>query len=123
MRRTPLVIATLGLAFVLAACDPNEVIPSPAPLDPAAGACLVGDPSCQDLGPTSEDQARALLGLTEDELTDDIRIARDGDEQYVLTEDYVIGRMTVELDPDAEGVSRVVLVTVELEEGPLTVTA
>lgn len=146
--------------------------------DNAAGACLAGDPDCEDTGPLpsgddspgelpgdqpppasgmcapeqpdcedtvvspSEDgdgthgeqddefdseqareEARELLGVPEDELPDDVRIGRRGEEQFALTEDYVLGRKTVELDdrPDDDVDGYVVTsVTVELPEGPET---
>ena len=124
MRRTPLLIATLGLSFLLAACDPTDVVTTP--LDPAGSACLVGDPDCQDTGPSAEDSetgARSMLGLARHELADDVRIARIDEVQFPLTEDYVIGRVTVELDTDTNGTARVTSVLVEHEDGPITVTA
>ena len=123
MRRTPLVVAGLAMTALLSACDPNDHI---APAGPASGACMVGAADCQDGAfghQANEDDARSLLGRREDELPDDVRIARDGTEWYALTEDYVVGRLTVELDPDGDGVSRVVLVTLEDEDGPKTFEA
>ena len=124
MRRIPLLIAALAMTALLAACDPTDEVPAAG--GPAAGTCLVGATECNDVGVTRDDAeqaARSFLGLTEGELPDDVRIARVGTEQYPLTDDYVNGRTTVELDPDAAGVARVVTVTIELEDGPLTVTA
>ena len=66
------------------------------------------------------EEARALIGVAEDELDPEVRISRRGDEQLMLTEDYVIGRMTAELDADDAGVYRVVKVVVELTDGPVT---
>jgi len=123
MRRTPLVVAALAMTALLSACDPEDAVPSPGP---ASGTCMVGADDCDDGAfghKANEDDARSLLGLREDELPDDVRIARDGDEHYALTEDYVVGRLTVELDPDADGVHRVVLVTLEEEDGPTRFTA
>jgi hypothetical protein len=60
-----------------------------------------------------------LLGLYEDDLAADVRIARRGSEQMALTEDYVLGRLTVELDEDGSAY-RVTSVTVELPAGPET---
>lgn len=41
----------------------------------------------------------------------------------ILTEDYVLGRITVELDADTEGAFRAVTATVELPDGPETFTS
>ena len=120
----------------LAACgdDDDETVSSnaDAPSDSAAGACLEGSEDCDDTPSTSEgdddavdehaliEEAKALVGMAEDELDRDVRISRRGDEQFLLTEDYVIGRMTVELDPDDTGTMRVTTVVLELTEGPVT---
>lgn len=100
---------------------------------PVAGACEPNTPDCQDTaepGHTDGDdefdadearaEARAMVGAAEDELDEEVRVARRGAEQYALTEDYVIGRFTVELDADDSGVFRVTSVTVELPDGPET---
>lgn len=63
-------------------------------------------------------EAAALLGAPQADLPDDVRVARVGDERLMLTEDYVLGRLTAELDPDADGTMRVTSVTVELPGGP-----
>jgi hypothetical protein len=68
---------------------------------------------------TAIEDARAVLGMAEEELPDDVRIARRGDETFALTEDYVLGRRTVELDDDGDGY-RVTSVVVELPDGPQT---
>jgi hypothetical protein len=65
----------------------------------------------------ARDQARSLLGMDESDLPDDVRIGRKGDETFMLTEDYVLGRNTVELD-DTVGGYKVVSVRVELPDGP-----
>jgi hypothetical protein len=125
MRRTPLFITGLAVAALLAACDPTTAVP-PAVGGPAAGACLVSSTDCNDTGVSPEDAttaARSFLGLRRSELPVEVRVARVGDEHYPMTEDYVVGRTTVELDPDAAGEPRVVKVVIELEEGPITVTA
>lgn len=72
---------------------------------------------------TLREVAQSLIGTAEGELADDVRVGRRGGEQMMLTEDYVIGRMTVELDDAGDGVFRVTSVTVEMEEGPETFTA
>lgn len=68
-------------------------------------------------------EARALLGLAEEDLPADVRVGKRGGEHMMLTEDYVFGRHTVELDTGADGVARVTSVTTELEDGPETITA
>ena len=108
--------------------------------NPAAGACPEDDPDCYEDGteatpgpPSGESdeagesddemlrqEAQALLGLGQDDLPADVRIARIGDESFMLTEDYVIGRKTVELDDTDGSGLRVVSVTVELDGGPQT---
>ncbi len=96
----------------------------------AGGTVLAGSPESQqpwdDTAGDDEwvvqarDEARALLGTPEDELGADVRVGRRGSESMMLTEDYVLGRMTVELD-DAGAGYRVTAVTVELPDGPETV--
>lgn len=108
----------------------------------ASGACLEGTPDCvdADLGggdgaePDLDDSfdadvavenARSLLGEPEDEVLElwqNTRLGRHGDEQMMLTEDYVLGRMTIETEDDGTGTYRVVEVTVELPDGPVSVT-
>lgn len=115
----------------------------------AAGTCLEGTPDCQDTpmdpdqpvsGPgggdapadqgdedfpseAAREEARALLGKPESELDDDVRVSRRGEEGFALTEDYVLGRITVELDDDGSGTYVVTSATVELPEGPETFEA
>lgn len=103
-------------------CTDTVVVPGgDGPTDPAGTG---GDP---DDGSFDSDaartEARATLGLAEGELGADVRVARRGEEHFALTEDYVLGRLTVELDADAEGTYRVVAVRVELPEGPEAFTA
>lgn len=66
-------------------------------------------------------EARGLLGTPEDELPGSVRIARRGGEGFALTDDYVPGRDTVELD-EVDGTYVVTSVTVELRDGPRTFT-
>jgi hypothetical protein len=99
--------------------DPDEPVTSPddgTTDDPVDDPDGVGD-DC----PTDEarEEARGLLGMNEDDLPDDVRTARRGDETFALTEDYVLGRRTVELDDEGDGY-RVTAVTVELPDGPET---
>ncbi|MBW3659028.1 MAG: hypothetical protein KY457_10355 [Actinobacteria bacterium] len=72
---------------------------------------------------TLRETAQSLLGTAEAELPEDVRIGRRGGEQMMLTEDYVVGRFTAELDDDGTGTFRVTSVTVELERGPETFSA
>lgn len=110
--------------------------PGTAPADnPASSACLVGDPNCYETGAEADNDgvaddsfsveaarqaAHGLLGLPENQLPPDVRIARRGLEELELTTDYLVGRLTVDLqDTDGSGY-RVVDVTVELPDGPET---
>lgn len=123
----PAVVATLALAACGADDDapvadqPDTPVTSPA----APDAPDTSPPDPGDFGddfPTEQarDDARAVLGVDEDDLPDDVRIGRRGDETFALTEDYVLGRRTVELDEtDGDGF-RVTAVTVELPDGPET---
>ncbi len=110
--------------------------------EPTAGMCAEDTPDCVDTvvvgdeeDPDGHDpvgdefdsqsattQAEALLGLSETELGPDVRIGRRGEEQMMLTEDYVLGRMTVELDINDMDEWIVTAVTVELPDGPETFT-
>jgi hypothetical protein len=136
MTRMWVVVGMLALALGLAGCgggDSGEVAQGDGG-GPAAGMCHESEPDCVDTvvdgdgtdGGVDEhaaiEKARALLGQTEEELDEEVRIGRRGGEHFALTEDYVIGRMTAELDEDGAGDFRVTAVTVELTEGPQTVT-
>jgi len=66
----------------------------------------------------AREQAQGLLGRGESDLDADVRIARRGAETMALTEDYVVGRITVELDDTDGSGERVVTATVELPDGP-----
>ena len=119
----------VGTAAVVAAADDNsETTPipvepdggigdTPIPVEPDGG---IGDtPGDEFPVDQARDEAHGLLGLHEADLPSDVRIARKGAEQFPLTEDYVLGRLTVELDNDGDGF-RVTSVTVELPDGPET---
>jgi hypothetical protein len=101
---------------------------------PSAGTCVAGVTDCVDTvdGPIDDpgdlwgdefpseqarQDARAVLGMNEADLDDGVRIARRGSDEMMLTEDYVLGRLTVELDDDGSGY-RVTSVVVELPDGP-----
>ncbi|MAT03694.1 MAG: hypothetical protein CL424_01450 [Acidimicrobiaceae bacterium] len=130
---------TLIGALALTACgssDDEQVDSDPVSttIPGAAGdTCLEGAADCDDTAapadggdPDAVDEgefireAEGLLGVAESELPDDVRVARRGDESFALTEDYVIGRITVELDDTDGSGYRVVTATVELTEGPQT---
>lgn len=134
MRRLLLPVGLLAGALLIGACGTDTPtadrdVAAPADGGAAGGACLVGDDDCADnpgLGltvdePTLLRTADDLLGTAEDDLTDDVRVSRRGDESFALTEDYVVGRFTVELDEGADGVFEVTTVVVELPDGPTTV--
>jgi len=147
MIRTPYLIASLAAAsLLLGACGDDDPTTTSAADQPAAeepapdtqssvppdgggaagSACLEGSTDCNDTGaPVNNDEgaARSLLGVAKDDLGPDVRIARIDDEQFMLTEDYVVGRLTVELDTGDDGVARVTKVTLEAEDGPVTVEA
>ena len=66
--------------------------------------------------------AASILGTPEAGLDPAWRVGRRGDESFPLTEDFVVGRYTVELDDDGTGAFVVTAVTVELPGGAQTVT-
>jgi len=120
------VAALAVVALALAACgddgasDPDAPVTSEPSDDVDDGT--VDDPD--DFGAdfdteAAREEARAVLGMFEEDLPEDVRIARRGDESFMLTEDYVLGRRTVELDDDGDGF-RVTSVVVELPDGPET---
>lgn len=71
----------------------------------------------------ARDEARSLLGEPESELGTEVRVARRGEETFFLTEDYVLGRITVELEDDGSGTYVVTSASVELPDGPETFEA
>lgn len=117
----------LGTAAVVAASDGNDG-DRPIPVEPDGGIGDTPIPVEPDggIGDTPVDavdvdqalaDARSLLDRPEAELPDDVRVGRRGDESFALTEDYVLGRMTVDLDDSGNGF-RVTSVVVELPDGP-----
>ena len=99
--------------------DPDDRVSSPA------DGGSVDPPSQGDETFPSEaarERARDQLGRPESDLGPDVRVGRRGDEQMALTEDYVLGRITVELDDDGSGTVVVTQATVELPGGPETFT-
>lgn len=133
MRRTLLAMAVLSASLLLAACGASATADDPAgdAADAPAGMCAPEMTDCDDTAGSTDgsdpadfdvdrENARALLGIAEGDLPQDVRVGRRGEEHLMLTEDYQVGRRTVELDPDAEGVFRVTKVVLEAEEGPET---
>lgn len=128
MTRRLAIAPLVALLLLLAACGDDEVSVSPG----AGGSETempetdVPDEPTDGFGDEFDtqqaiDDARSVLGMDEADLPDDVRIGRRGDEQFALTEDYVLGRRTVELDEDEPGSGyRVTSVTVELPDGPET---
>jgi hypothetical protein len=127
--------ATLILTLVLAACATATDASGPSDdADPAAGMCPQDQPDCIDTPQLADDEpvtigeegveqlrrdARFYLGLPQDDLNELVRIGRIGDEHMALTDDYVVGRITVELD-EVDGRAIVTSSTVELPDGPET---
>jgi hypothetical protein len=110
---------TLGIGTAAAFAAAGDDADRPAlPAEPDGG---IGD-TPDDRYPIdlARDQAHGLLGRYESDLPTDVRIARRGAEHLALTEDYVLGRFTVELDDEGDGY-RVTTVTIELPDGPETV--
>jgi hypothetical protein len=112
--------------------DPDQPVDAPAASCPEGTTDCVDTPQLTDDEPVEVDEtgirqleadARHHLGLDESELTELMRVGRRGDEVMALTEDYVIGRITVELDDlDGDGTHTVTSSTVELPDGPRTFT-
>jgi hypothetical protein len=134
-------LASTGCGFTTVESEDSSVSSGDVAAGGAAGACLAGDEDCADDpsqgqgapaptdGTLPDDAyvavAKGMLGLSQeefDELSWDlpVRVGRVGDESYALTEDYVVGRQTVEFD-DADGTMVVTSVTVELPGGPVEV--
>ncbi|MEX2324554.1 MAG: hypothetical protein WD576_02280 [Nitriliruptoraceae bacterium] len=134
----------MAVACDIAASDAVPGTDDAAPItgSPATGMCAPEVPDCVDVvidpdGTVGEpaaggdielderdtsvlrSDAHALLGVTESELDPAIRVSRRGDEHFAVTEDYVIGRMTVELD-ERDGDYVVSVVVLELPDGPET---
>lgn len=141
MKKT--IAAVFAVSVLATGCNP-AVSADDAGEGPAPGTamCAPGETDCVDVvaddgGDASGDaagetrmsddslrtEAQALLGTPEAELPAEVRIGRRGGEQMMLTEDYVVGRMTVELDDAGDGTWVVSVVTVELGDGPETFSA
>ncbi len=124
------IAAVTAIALALVACgddgvtgevpDPDEPVTSEPGDDVDDGT--VDEPAAPGADidtDAAREEARAVLGMFEGDLPEDVRIARRGEESFMLTEDYVLGRRTVELDDDGDGF-RVTSVVVELPDGPET---
>ena len=134
MKPTFLIAGLLALALSTSACGATDQPAFDPVADPGAGTCLEGTPDCDDTGIVDEDApmddtfdaeaaaaaAEAMLGLTDGELGADVRVGRRGEETMMLTEDYRLGRLTVDLDLDDMDRWIVTAVTVELPDGPET---
>lgn len=141
MRFLPRVLGAVALTAALTACGGSVESGSQdgagttteAPTDDASDdmsddTSMPADEDAEHDGSVSEGEAEAVgtayLGLTEDEAVAqaevdgrDFRVgARDG-EQFMLTQDYVIGRVTATI---TDGV--ITEVVVEATDGPVTVT-
>lgn len=133
MRSLPRLLTALALTAALAACGGGSGSDPAAGGDTPADAPTSSDDTstpADDVEPTGEvSQAEAeavgtaYVGLTEEEAEDQAEIdgrqfrvgERDG-EQFALTEDYVLGRVTATV---TDGV--VTEVIVEASDGPVTV--
>jgi hypothetical protein len=142
MHRFPTAGAFVALAFLVAACggtaNATSAEPDEPTASPIAGMCAQDQPDCVDTVVPDEDadedavdegalirDAGSLLGRSEDEVLEelaDVRVGRHGDQEMMLTEDYVLGRMTIATDDDGTGTFRIVEVTLELTDGPVVVT-
>lgn len=130
---TRLAVGLVVGAIALTACgDGDDAVTSPPanelPTDPQDGAAGGTRPADQEF--TTQERVDLLLGTTQEEAENvalefgwTVRVGRIDDEQFALTEDYQLDRMTLELDSDASGTPVVTSVTVELDGGPQTFTA
>lgn len=135
-----MIAAIFAVSLLATGCGPvgsgDDATAGETPAGGSMGMCAPGVTDCVDMvvedggdaaGTRLTDdelraEAKSLLGTPEDQLPDDVRVGRRGGEQLMLTEDYVIGRFTVELD-DRDGTWVVTVVTVEMEGGPETFSA
>jgi hypothetical protein len=141
IRKTTAVFAVLALFAAACSTAGADAIAAPD-ADPAAGMCLEGTPDCVDTDldgdqlPSPEDpaaidegamirEAEGLLGEVEEDVLErwpTARVGSRGGEHMMLTEDYVIGRMTIATEDDGTGTYRVVEVSLELTDGPQVLT-
>ena len=134
MRLMIVAVMAVALAGCAGAAGDATVVGDQPTSGAVAGMCAEGSTDCVDTPQLNSDEpvpvdetgikqfrkdAKYYLGKPESELTDLIRIGRRGDEQFALTEDYRVGRITVELD-EVDGEMIVTSSTVELPDGPET---
>lgn len=136
------VVVAVVLAVAVAACGPGTQGVAAVGSGPmgdvgsAAGMCAQDQPDCIDTPQLADDEvvtidatgieqlrrdAQFYVGAQQSELNETVRIGRIADEHMALTDDYVTGRITVELD-DVDGDVVVTSATVELPDGPETFT-
>ena len=143
MKRSLLLAVAAVLVLLVAACGNDDVVVGPGspgdevPTTPSDGSDddmpttptdgSIDDPDIEpidegDQFPTDEarEAARGFLGMDESDLPPEVRIRRRGEEEFALTEDYVLGRVTVELDDTDGSGYRVTSLVVELPDGPET---
>ncbi|MDX1510937.1 MAG: hypothetical protein R3249_06300 [Nitriliruptorales bacterium] len=118
---TALAFSAIGLAACDGATATDTPTDSEAPSDPTGEAD-------EPLGMTDNEGRERLahvLGVTEEramELASEngwtLRVERRGDETFALTQDHMIGRITVELDSEDDGETwRVTSAKVEVTSG------
>ena len=139
MRTLPRVLGAVALSAVLAACgggleadsegdDTTTQEPTDDATDDSGDTSMPADEDAQHDGSVTEAEAEAVgtayLGLTEDEAIAqakvdgrDFRVGERDGEPLMLTEDYVLGRVTATI---TDGV--ITEVTVESSDGPVTVS-
>ncbi len=140
MNHFPTTGTLAALVILVAACggaaDATSAEPDQPTAPPVAGMCAQDHPDCvdtvvEDVDPDALDEgamirdAQSLLGQSEAEVLEqraDVRVGRHGDEEMMLTQDHVIGRMTIATEDDGTGTFRIVEVTLELTDGPLVLT-
>lgn len=138
MLTLPRTLVAITLAATLTACAGSDDVTGGA--DDGTGTEAPADDTSDETSmPADEDAAHdgsvtaaeaeavgtAYLGLTEDEAEEQAEVdgrtfrvgARDG-EQFMLTEDYVIGRVTATVEGGV-----ITEVVVEATDGPVTVSA
>jgi hypothetical protein len=131
VKRILSIVVATTLSLFLVACGDDDVAVVPGNSGDDMPSAPTNDTSVDpDLEPVDEwdqfptdearEEARGVLGMNESDLPDDVRIRRRGDEEFALTEDYVLGRVTVELDDTDGSGYRVTSLVVELPDGPET---
>jgi hypothetical protein len=124
-------LAVLAALLFLAGCGDDDVatpgaggddVPTQSTGDPGDDPAVEPIDDEWDEFPTAEarEEARGWLGTNEVDLPDEVRVRRRGAEEFALTEDYRLGRVTVELDDTDGSGFRVTSLVVELPDGPET---